>query len=760
MEDFSEVSAGWGTEHFHQHAVRAPRKKRGGTDTMVRLSTFAALLATTLLFAASPAVAQETITASISTSRTSGVAPLAVFFDASGTTHSDGSVRPFHHLYYEWDFDDDEAGTWATSGKNKNEAIGPVAAHVFDSPGTYTVNLDVKDAEGVTDNGNTVEITVSDPDTVFSGTSTVCFSNDTSFTGCPSGATEVSNTSDLSDLNSYIGSGKRLLLNRGDTWTTGSVNVDDYDVGLVGAFGSGAKPILSLSKSDKWEYAFRVEEATDWRIMDLDVRMTSQYVGIAVRLTCNASLDPAENILVYRVDSTEAFGMVYGQCHENTAEKLFIVEGSSDDEDTLGYVNGITAAIMGVDGSNTATDDSHLFRTSYWSPGVIQHNDFGTPADANDHILKIHATAAGSCTVCGLWNEKIVVSDNVFSCLSTDVTACNVAVGPQSSGYDERIRDVIFERNYWDDIRGNALTVWATKVTTRNNIFKGQASDHGSRVFVDLDGKRGSNPDITIEYLEVFNNVCYDPDEAVTCIAIDTSDVSTGEARNNLLHTPSGGTLVSGCGAGCTSSDNYSAGSNPFVEASPSADEDYQIDPEGALAEYIIDDGYSVDAVLEDYAGASRPKGSSHDIGAYECSPTECALCGNQDGDGVLDTEDNCLDDSNASQTDTDSDGFGNACDADWDGDGAVGVGDFVLLSIAHGCEDGTIGKCSGTGTLCTLDSDNCETGTCQPCYDAEVDKDDDGAVGVGEYVLYSQQYGEEICELGLTCEQPAFCNE
>ncbi|MEK6932370.1 MAG: hypothetical protein AABW56_01090, partial [Nanoarchaeota archaeon] len=52
----------------------------------------------------------DTIIASIVVSKISGVAPLAVFFDATGTTHSDISIRPFHDLYYEWSFGDVGSG--------------------------------------------------------------------------------------------------------------------------------------------------------------------------------------------------------------------------------------------------------------------------------------------------------------------------------------------------------------------------------------------------------------------------------------------------------------------------------------------------------------------------------------------------------------------------------------------------------------------------------------------------------------------------
>ncbi|MEK7706276.1 MAG: MopE-related protein, partial [Myxococcota bacterium] len=90
------------------------------------------------------------LSVSLVAARTSGVAPLAVFFDASGTTDTAVTSRPFHELEYRWDFGDPAGGaTWAYGARpgssSKNVALGPVAAHVFESPGTYTVALSVFD---------------------------------------------------------------------------------------------------------------------------------------------------------------------------------------------------------------------------------------------------------------------------------------------------------------------------------------------------------------------------------------------------------------------------------------------------------------------------------------------------------------------------------------------------------------------------------------------------------------------------------------
>ena len=136
----------------------------------------------------------SSVTAALSASRTSGPAPLAVFFDATGTTSSDGTVNTWRQVGYSFNFGDSEVN-WSTTGNSKNvQRGGPLAAHVFESAGTYTVKVCARDSSGGSNDGDTdqtsIEITVTDPDTVYSGTSTVCLSISGTFTGAPEGATQ------------------------------------------------------------------------------------------------------------------------------------------------------------------------------------------------------------------------------------------------------------------------------------------------------------------------------------------------------------------------------------------------------------------------------------------------------------------------------------------------------------------------------------------------------------------------------------------
>src|SRR3990170_7114440 len=171
-----------------------------------------------------PAPAPGGIVLSLVPARTSGVAPLAVFFDASGTTDPSVTSRPFHDLEYTWSFGDPSSGTWASGAQpgvsSKNSATGPVAAHVFETPGTYTVSLTAFDGTNTATTNKT--ITVQNPDTVFAGTNTVCVGATALPTagvnGCPAGAIATSTNNFTAAINTYQATNKRILFQRGDTF--------------------------------------------------------------------------------------------------------------------------------------------------------------------------------------------------------------------------------------------------------------------------------------------------------------------------------------------------------------------------------------------------------------------------------------------------------------------------------------------------------------------------------------------------------------
>lgn len=149
-------------------------------------------------------IQQNPILPAFTTNRTSvsntGVAPLYVHFDASTTTAVGLTSIPFHELYFYWTFGDSASGATWGYGTNagaalKNEASGPIAAHVFETAGSYTVTLT---AYHLSSGGSltisapvTKTITVTAADTVFAGNNTVCISKVGDFVGAPAGVDYV-----------------------------------------------------------------------------------------------------------------------------------------------------------------------------------------------------------------------------------------------------------------------------------------------------------------------------------------------------------------------------------------------------------------------------------------------------------------------------------------------------------------------------------------------------------------------------------------
>ena len=83
------------------------------------------------------------------------VAPCAIFFDARGSTDADLTDRQdFTDLTYTWDFGDPRSGSWTHGAQAatpvahpRNTDSGPVAGHLFEGPGVYTVTLTVFDGQ-------------------------------------------------------------------------------------------------------------------------------------------------------------------------------------------------------------------------------------------------------------------------------------------------------------------------------------------------------------------------------------------------------------------------------------------------------------------------------------------------------------------------------------------------------------------------------------------------------------------------------------
>ena len=132
------------------------------------------------------------------------------------------------------------------------------------------------------------------------------------------------------------------------------------------------------------------------------------------------------------------------------------------------YFAGQRCAVMG----NVLSDSSaaeHVLRTPYIFKGVFSHNDMSKPA-ATKHVVKMQA-ASWFAAAPTAYTEQVLFSDNKFT--SGDGGSWTVTFGPMNAQTDERVKQVILERNWFAPHPGQnrALTVWAQDVTVRNNLF-------------------------------------------------------------------------------------------------------------------------------------------------------------------------------------------------------------------------------------------------------------------------------------------------
>lgn len=404
----------------------------------------------------------SSVTASLSASRTSCTAPCAVLFDATGTTSSDGTVDPFGEIGYSFDFDDAAAGTWTHSGQDKNvQRGGPLAAHVFETAGTYTVKARARDSSGGDNDGDAdqdeVAITVAAADTTYSSTATICLSRNTDHTGCPAGATQ---TSSASSWPSWTSSRRYLLHRDQDFGSLGGLTINQRTDIQVGAYGTGADPIVS---SVGVESGNPNTTGTSWseRITFADLDVTGQISS------GNSHLD----VLFFRCTAGNGveMGATIGFYYENPGaggsglqaaikrlRNTFVVEN-----DVSGGAEGNALTIWGrgvVLLGNTIHDPSVEHTSRVWQAykSVFAHNHY-SGAHSGRHHFKMHSSGSDS------WDDDyadaeqpasnyIVIANNV---VGTGSNVFPFAVGPQnetvSEPPDEGVERVIYEGNVFDE---------------------------------------------------------------------------------------------------------------------------------------------------------------------------------------------------------------------------------------------------------------------------------------------------------------------
>ena len=557
------------------------------------------------------------------TSRTTGVAPLSVFFDATATT-SALTTKPFHKLQYTWNFGD-PAGTasgvktWgngAASGvSSRNVATGAVAGHVYENVGTFQPTLTIYD--GASSHPVILpQIIVTDPNTTFVGTKTYCFAATATPVagsgGCPPGAAASMQPNFAAAMSTAITAGAtRILFNRGDTFTDGAkTTLTTPGPGLIGAYGNAALPIpVILGTFDGAQLIFgdlyhvSVNQCVaspsscsntplaDWRVMDLNFKGLAATDPTAIN-TGAVGLNGAFNDLTFLRLSMSGQANAFGDndillslnnntgwCCHNIWSGITIQDstifnpiiGMPGNTSSYGYgvyLSGDRVAFSGnsIDlGGTAAHTESHVVRFTYLGQAAITNNTLAHPGPTESNIKLMGPgfpakwggvgdtnqyfycpTGAGCPTpdIQGLgqgYTRWVEISDNQF------ISGYNnymVAAAPQNQNSDERIKDVVIERNQFVSSGFGTVSVAlyldGFDYTVRNNTFD-MVGPQGPANAIAFIAEVGGTISVAPDDLMAYNNSYYTdyaiPGNNVNFLQVN-STATTVDVQNNLAYAP------------------------------------------------------------------------------------------------------------------------------------------------------------------------------------------------------------------------------
>lgn len=452
---------------------------------------------------------------SLRTSRTVCTAPCSIFFSLEN-----GEISAFHNLDYSWRFED-SSGIWR-DGKNKNFAKGAVAAHVYETPGSYNVTVSAD---------STVLSTTVTILPFFGITYYISADGNDSYTGlCPEKDPQSScgpfNTIDKA--RTLTASNRTFLFRRGDVFQSDiRWDVGARGPGAIGAYGSGPKPILSFSSTNG---AIQFQKS-NWSLADVFVNCSGNSSDNNYGVTLGSFNAGVENILVLRTTVTGA-RVGYGTISSDLLHcGLTIAESDASNFSGASYGMYLPDTCdLAVIGNSIFNSSSHLLRVPLGHNAIIEHNYFDGDNDGA-HAVKVHGP---SNNLGRPDSSRVIISDNFVRGKDW-----SMALGPKDEYSDERVHDVVVERNTIVGAVSTSidLVIWANNITVRNNIFTTELNDP-SVTMIKVE-RRGIEP--PPGNILIANNLfLYNKSSTRTILGVETvAEARNVSLLNNLAYMPS-----------------------------------------------------------------------------------------------------------------------------------------------------------------------------------------------------------------------------
>jgi hypothetical protein len=522
------------------------------------------LLAAVLLLWATVASASPTASCVVTPAYRTGTtitAPAYVHVDCSGTTDSDTDVRPFHDLRFDISFGDTGSsgqGTWGYGwlGDPRGSEAAPVAAHVYDEAGTFTITATVTGQDGSASEWSQ-NITVESEDSGWTSADTRCVSTSGTFTGCPGGSSEV--TSSDFDAQMQTGSGKRTLYRCGESFTADAQNTltnSETNGSLVGGYGScGGNPVLV---DVTYTSSYITANLSGWRFRD--IRFTHSGAGDSEGVFSSVGGD-ADRFLALRIDTLAVGGCAAANTTvtssaTNTLFALVDYNCEMTKTTTGSWNNGFysieNGAIVGSRFYANSTDSLGQ-RISHSTHSIWAHNTYHFEGASNSLTIQFRGVdpASGRSDQYGVIRDMRIHDEG-------DETLRTLVLSAGGAGLKtDYLLESIFATYETSKSLITMFAIDVGDVTIRNNIWDirglGAQSTNNSIVYIDttIAGDDPSN-------ISAYNNTAIrDGSTANTLRSVDSSGGTGHRSRNNLMHdlVDTDNTLVGGT-SGLTSSNN------------------------------------------------------------------------------------------------------------------------------------------------------------------------------------------------------------
>ena len=478
-----------------------------------------------------PATGDGSIVISVNTSRTSGVGPLSVFFDATGTTGlaNDGffaNNAAYMDATFSWSFDADNNDP----DRKYKRASGFLVAHVFEEPGVYRVQLNVYDAAGNAASKD-IYITVSE----FTG-QTYYVAADGSDSNSGLSMNDPFRTPAYALSSSILRPNVRVLFKNGHTFIiSNQVTISDESGPIIiGGYSdpddpSTDRPIIYTTAVNSNYSTIHFWNSRDIRITNIAARATAQSsenprypYGIGWGYDCT-------DMIKFRTEEYSNGGMSLSPVGRYNT----IAECQFHDTTQTGYTSSAEGtndgnAIIGnwVYDKNTVdtSNEEHIFRLQGGSRYFIAHNTFGSNIRVNYDALTIRGNS-----------ERIVIYKNK---MTGYVQACWPQV---RDSYEEYQHHIIFDSNLiigqglYENDRGGAIALRAKDIVIRNNIIY----DYQYGIGISNDAVVGPS-----QRIKVYNNTFINPRPGSTFYIINIDSACQNiDINNNLILDVAGGTV-------------------------------------------------------------------------------------------------------------------------------------------------------------------------------------------------------------------------